>query len=99
MPDMHALVLAGGGEDLAVGPKIETVNRIAVPLEDVQLLPRRRLPEARRRVAAAGGQGLAVGAEGDEIDPAGMALVQGQDHRRRTLLEIVGQARTLRGAG
>src|SRR5262245_8991953 len=65
IPQVHRLIVAGSGEELAVGAEGNGGDFFLMAFQDAALPAGGRVPEPHRLVAAAGRQLLAVGAECD----------------------------------
>src|SRR5262249_2394759 len=76
-PQAHRLVIAGGGEALAVRAEGHVNDRVRVPCEDGDLLPR-LVPQTHRTITTGGGEALAVRAEGHVIDLARVPFEYGE---------------------
>ena len=74
VPDLDGAVVAGAGQQLAVGAESNAVDGFLVRAEIFDFLAVTGIPQAHRLVEAAGGQQFAVGAESDAIDDFRVAL-------------------------
>ncbi len=79
VPDPDPVVLAAGGDALAVGRERDGVNRLGMSREGHQRLFLFDVEDLAGLVAAGAGQSLAVGGEGDGEDPVGVVLDLGQE--------------------
>jgi hypothetical protein len=73
IPQLRGVVVAAGGERLAVAAPDHGRDVIRVPLEGGEFLPGGGVPELDGPVGAGSRQGLAVGRERDAADPPGVA--------------------------
>ena len=62
-PDPHGIVMAGGGNPVAIGAEGQIRHNFVVPVERDAFLAASDVPEPRRVVTGCAGQGVAIGTE------------------------------------
>ena len=68
VPDLHRLIVAGGGDAASVGAERHAIDPVGVSLECERLLAGAGVPDLHRLIVAGGGDASPVGAERHAID-------------------------------